>query len=218
MMAAIVSNAAIAQTTDESFGAGTLYLTAGVGATFPPSGSLEDGGSVTINGVLPLSALRLPSDLAPAVGIRFEALETSYGEALYSGTDPRFVDEQIYSATRSHSVGLQTTRPGPGIFRPYAALSIARVTFVLDAGDEKLERRAGAGAVLRAGSYVAFSRGSTPFVLDLSAAYHANGTRDQWRPGETVAVRDRADMFELSARIGFASHPSPHPGIAKVNR
>ena len=184
-----------------------FYLTLGVGATLAIDDAREkvqDGALVTIDGVIPFN-------LAPfadaGLGLRLEAQESSFGEETYRGTDPAFTGRSIYSAVRTYSAGVQLTRPGhERRLRPYAALSISRVTFVLDADDEKLERLTGVGGVFRAGTYLAITRGRTPFVLDLTAAYHRNGSRRNWRPGETTSVTTPANFIEFSGRLGFGSH------------
>ena len=201
-----LATSAHAQQGQEDTAANALYLTLGAGWAKSPAATLEESALPAIDIVVPLSSLRLPGAAGHAVGLRLEALEAAFGAESYAAPGSPYDGAEVYAATRSQSIGLQVTRPGLARLRPYAGLSVARVTVILDADDEKLQRQVDAGGLLRAGTYVAFSRGPTPFVLDLSVAYHYNGTRDYWRPGDLARRNGRIDLFELSVRFGIGSH------------
>lgn len=188
----------------------SLYLTVG-GAKLQPVGGFSrtgaTGGGVFIAGLLPLEFDMLPAWAQRSLGVRLEFSDYTYGSAPYTeSVDPRMTGEELSAGVRTHVIGLQVTRPGRVLLRPYAAASVGQTKFTLDGEREgKLSRRDGAGAVLRAGTYLALWRSRSPAVLDLSAGYHANGQRAHWREGEASLTRGSANFFDLTVAIGFAA-------------
>ena len=190
-----------------------IYATIGGAGAKPMAGFERTGGDA--GGISLAATFAIPrgdSWMARALGLRFEFSEVLYADAPYAGTDPLYAGDHISAGIRTHALGLQLTRPGRVHVRPYGSMAVGEVKMLLDAEDRgKLDRRSGAGLIARAGSYIAFTRGPTPIVLDLSAAYHANGTRDHWREGRTTPVRGRTDYLELSVQVGLAIHSWSEP-------
>ena len=188
--------------------ASALYATIGGAAARPVGGFRQTGGEaggISIAGVVPLP--RGESWLGRALGLRLEFSEIMYADAPYAGTDPLYAGDRISAGIRTHAIGLQLTRPGQVHIRPYGGVAVGEVKMLLDADElGKLDRRSGAGLIARVGSYFAFTRGTSPFVVELTAAYHVNGTRDHWREGSVTAVRGPANVLELSVQLGLAAH------------
>ena len=211
--ALIVPAALAAQESEASQQSSAIYATIGGAGAKPVAGFERTGGDAGGIGLAATFAIpRGDAWIARALGFRFEFSEVLYADAPYSGTDPMYVGDHISAGIRTHALGLQLTRPGRVHVRPYGSMAVGEVKMLLDAEDRgKLERRSGAGLIARAGSYIALTRGPTPIVLDLSAAYHANGTRDHWREGSTTPVRGRTDYLELSVQVGLAIHSWSEP-------
>lgn len=190
-----------------------LYVTIGGAGAKPMAGFDRTGGDA--GGISLAATFAIPrgeSWIGRALGFRFEFSEVMYADAPYTGSDPLLTGDRISAGIRTHALGVQLTRPGQVHVRPYGSLSLGEVKMLLDADEKgKLDRRNGAGLIARAGSYFAFSRGSAPVVVELSAAYHMNGTRDHWREGSTTLVRGRTDYLELSVQLGLAVHTWSEP-------
>ena len=190
-----------------------IYATIGGAGAKPMAGFDRTGGDA--GGIAIAATFAIPrgeSWIGRALGFRFEFSEVMYADAPYAGTDPLYSGDRISAGIRTHALGLQLTRPGRVHVRPYGSVSLGEVKMLLDAEERgKLDRRSGAGIIARTGSYFAFTRGPTPFVVDVSAAYHANGTRDHWRAGSTTLVRGRTDYLELSVQVGLAIHSWSRP-------
>ena len=207
--APIVPSAIVAQDPDPGPPSpSALYATIGGVAARPRSGFERTGGEaagITIAGVLPFP--RGESWIGRSLGLRLEFSEVTYADAPYVGGDPAYAGDRIQAGIRTHALGVQLTRPGQVHVRPYASVAVSEVKMLLDADEAgKLDRRSGGGMIARAGSYLAFTRGPTPFVLELTAAYHENGTRDHWSEGRVTAVRGPADFLELSVQVGVGVH------------
>ena len=206
--APILPTLLFAQEPDPPVAPSAIYVTIGGAGAKPMAGFDRTGGDA--GGIALAATFAIPrgeSWIGRALGVRFEFSEVMYADAPYTGSDPVLAGDRISAGIRTHALGLQLTRPGQVHVRPYGSVSLGEVKMLLDADERgKLDRRGGAGIIARTGSYLALTRGPTPIVVDVSAAYHMNGTRDHWREGSTTLVRGRTDYLELSVQIGVAIH------------